>query len=167
MADITFEVNNGYFIYKVGAIIIHENKVLMVNNENHPYFYTVGGSVNFGETSEEAVLREVYEETGINFEIDRLAYIHENYFVADFLDISNTPCYEIAFYFLMKHSDESKNIKCNSVGADGGAESLHWLSIADLSNYKLFPEFYKTELQNMRSEVGHFITKNGYTLCRT
>ena len=165
MTDITLEVNDGYFIYKVGAIIIHENKVLMVKNENHPYYYTVGGRVNFGETSEDAVLREVYEETGINFEIDRLAYIHENYFVADFLDIDNAPCHEIAFYFLMKRSDETKNIKCNSVWADGGVESLHWLPIADLSNYKLFPEFYKTELQNMRSEVGHFITKNECTLC--
>ena len=161
MADITLEVNNGYFIYKVGAIIIHENKVLMVKNENFEYYYTVGGRVHFGETSENAVLREVFEETGIELEIDRLAYVHENYFVADFLDIANAPCHELALYYLMKHSDDTENIKCNSIGADGGAESLHWLPVTELQNYKLFPEFYKTELQNLRNEVGHFITKQG------
>ena len=31
-----------------------------------------------GETSEEAVKREVYEETGIAYEIDHLAVIHES-----------------------------------------------------------------------------------------
>ena len=164
MSDITLEVGGGYFIYKVGAIIIHENKVLMVKNENHAYYYTVGGRANFGETSEDAVLREVYEETGIELEVDRLAYIHENYFTADFLEINNAPCHEIAFYYLMKHCDEVENIKCSSVGADGGTESLHWLPIADLAGYELFPEFYKTELHNIRNEVGHFITKDGHTL---
>nr|WP_246241199.1 NUDIX domain-containing protein [Anaerocolumna sedimenticola] len=31
------------------------------------------------ETSEEAVIREVYEETGVNFEIDRLVFIQERF----------------------------------------------------------------------------------------
>lgn len=33
-----------------------------------------------GETAEDAVVREVYEETGVRYEIDRLAVIHENFF---------------------------------------------------------------------------------------
>ena len=35
MADISLQVNNGLFIYKVGAIIIHDEKVLMVKKS--PY----------------------------------------------------------------------------------------------------------------------------------
>ena len=138
----------------------------MVKNENHSYYYTVGGRVSFGETSESAVLREVYEETGIEFKVDRLAFIHENYFVADFLNIDNVPCHEIAFYFLMKHSDEIKNTKCNSTGVGEGTESLHWLPTAGLLRCELFPEFYKTELQNLRNEISHFVTKDGCTLRR-
>jgi ADP-ribose pyrophosphatase YjhB (NUDIX family) len=166
MTDITLEVGNGYFIHKVGAIIIHDNNVLMVKNENHSCFYAVGGRVNFGETSEIAVLREVYEETGINFEIDRLAYVHENYFIADFLDIDDAFCHELALYYLMKQSCKAKYVECASVGADGGTESLHWLPITDLSSYELFPEFYKTELLNLRYEIGHFITRDDKTLRR-
>ena len=63
----------------------------------------------------------------------------------------------------MKPSDEIECIKCTSLGADGGAESLHWLPIAELSNYDLFPDFYKTELPNFKNEVGHFITMEGRT----
>jgi len=163
MSDITLKVDGGYFIYKVGAVIINDNHVLMVKNDNHTYYYPVGGRVNFGETSEEAVLREVYEETNINFQIDRLAFVHENYFIADFLEIDKAPCHEIALYYMMKQSDEVSNIVCNSVGADGGAESLHWLPIAGLDDYMVFPGFYKTSLRKLNDKVEHFITKDGKT----
>ena len=164
MMDITFKIDDGYFLHKAGAIIICNNKLLMVKNENFPYYYTVGGRVNFGETSEEAVLREVFEETGIMMEIDRLAFIHENYFVGSIFDAKDEPFHEVAFYYLMKQSDEVKSIKCTSLGADGGAESLHWLPLAELSNYNLFPDFYKTELLSLQKEVGHFITMKGRTI---
>ncbi|QHQ63847.1 NUDIX domain-containing protein [Anaerocolumna sedimenticola] len=45
----------------------------------NPCYYTVGGAVKIKETSEEAVIREVYEETGVNFEIDRLVFIQERF----------------------------------------------------------------------------------------
>ncbi|MDF2557691.1 MAG: hydrolase [Bacillales bacterium] len=54
--------------------------VLMASNEDTEYYYSVGGGVHMGETSEDAIIREVYEETGIKYEIDRLAFIHENFF---------------------------------------------------------------------------------------
>lgn len=34
-----------------------------------------------GETAEDAVKREVLEETGVAYEADRLAFIHENFFL--------------------------------------------------------------------------------------
>lgn len=33
-----------------------------------------------GETAEDAVRREVREETGVDYEIERLAVVHENFF---------------------------------------------------------------------------------------
>ena len=161
MVDITLEAGDGYFCYTVRAIIINENRVLMVKNDNYPYYYCVGGRVKFGETTEEAALREVREETGIEFEIDRLAFIYENFFEADFLD--NKPFHEVSLFFLMKANADIENIYCNSVGADGGKESLHWLPIEELSSYHMFPEFFKTELKALKNEVGRFVTKNGNT----
>lgn len=35
------------------------------------------------EKAEDTVVREVFEETGIHYEIDRLAVIHENFWDAD------------------------------------------------------------------------------------
>jgi len=163
MSDLTFKMDNGYFTYKAGAIIIHENSVLMVKNENFPYFYTVGGRVNFGETSHDAVIREVLEETGVAMEIDRLAFIYENFFTASVFSATNGKFHEVGFYYLMKTCDKIKDIKCTSMGDDGGAETLHWLPIAELESYDLFPEFYKTQLLNIKDETVHFITRDGRT----
>jgi len=162
MTDITLKVEDGYFIYGVSAIILHNNNVLMAKNDNYPYYYPIGGRVSFGETSENAVLREVHEETGVDFEIDRLAFIHENFFVGSFM--GNKPCHEIRLFYLMKPHNDVENIKCSNVDVNGEKESLHWLPIDKLSEYHLFPEFFKSELRCLKNEVGHFITKGGNTV---
>ena len=162
MSDILFKSNNMNFSYRVGAVIIHNNNVLMVKNENYPYYYSVGGGVQFGETSEDAVLREVWEETSVNLEIDRLAFIHENIFIAGFMD--DIPFYELRLFYLMKTNEDIENILCNSSGLDGGRETLHWLPVDRLSEYPAFPEFYKSELHDLSNKVKHFITKNDITV---
>lgn len=43
--DITFPTKDGVFNMRVGAIILHDDKVLMVKNNRDPYYYSVGGRV--------------------------------------------------------------------------------------------------------------------------
>jgi mutator protein MutT len=64
----------------VGALIIHENKVLLARRAKHPFkreWSVPGGAVEVGETVEEAVRREVREETGIEVEITAVAGIYD------------------------------------------------------------------------------------------
>lgn len=68
------------FRYRAATIIVEENCVLFARNDEDDY-YSVGGAVHMGETSEEAVKREVLEETGVNYEVDHLAVMHENFFI--------------------------------------------------------------------------------------
>ena len=46
----------------------------MMENDKDPFLYSVGGRVKFGETAQEAIVREVLEETGTQMEIDRLGF---------------------------------------------------------------------------------------------
>ena len=78
--DCCFTKGNNYFRYRAGAIIVENGCVLFAGNELEDYFYSIGGGVHHGETAEDAVKREVMEETGVPYEIDRLAVIHENFF---------------------------------------------------------------------------------------
>lgn len=76
-----------------------------------------------GETAEEAIVREVYEETGIHYEVDKLAFIHENFFLGDG-SLEGKECHEIAFYFLMK-SRGTKELNSNSYNTEGIRENMY------------------------------------------
>ena len=62
------------------AIIIENGKILVMfrNKEGSKYFTLVGGRLNEGETTEQALIREIKEETGLNITSSRLVYIEEH-----------------------------------------------------------------------------------------
>ena len=70
-----FQKERKWFRYRAAAIIVEDGCVLFAGNENEDYFYSIGGAVHMGETSEAAVKREVYEETGVEYEIDHLCLV--------------------------------------------------------------------------------------------
>jgi len=52
----------------VGAVLIHEGKVLLIRRGKEPLrgrWVVPGGTVELGETLEEALVREIQEETGL------------------------------------------------------------------------------------------------------
>lgn len=58
--DMTVPCEDGLINIRVGAIIMKDGQMLMVGNKIRPeYLYSVGGRIKFGETVEEAVIREV------------------------------------------------------------------------------------------------------------
>ena len=153
--DCGFTKGNGWFRYKATAIIIENGSVLFAKNDRDDYYYPVGGGVQIGEKAEEAVVREVYEETGIHYEIDRLAFIHENFF--DGLGtLEGLKCHEISFYFLMK-SRGSKELDSNSY-TQGVREYMHWLPIDKLKDYVAYPSFFADKLLNLSNTVEHIVT---------
>lgn len=152
--DLTLPVGEGYLNVRVGAIIKKNDKFLMVGNDNIDYLYSVGGRVSFGETAEQAVVREVFEETGAHLEIDRLGFIHENYFISDIGYTTGKEIYEIAFYFYMKVPEEFDPV-CESYALDDSKEHLFWVT-ADMGG-KMFPEFFRTELDHPSQQVKHIV----------
>ena len=69
--DMSVPCEDGMINLRVGAIIMRGGSFLMVGNNIRPqYLYSVGGRIKFGETAEEAVIREVFEETGYKLEIE-------------------------------------------------------------------------------------------------
>lgn len=152
--DICIPCDNGIVNIRVGAIIMKDGKLLMVGNERSNYLYSVGGRIKFGETAEEAVVREVMEETGVRMEIDRLGFVHENYFYGDAPSNRGKLIYEISFYFYMKVPDDFMPIS-ESFTDDGSEKFLRWVSLDE--DIIMYPEFFKTELKDPTDTVKHFI----------
>lgn len=136
--DCYCKIDDKTFRYRASGIIIENNCVLLARNNYLPYLYSVGGGVHIDETAEDAVVREVYEETGVHYEIDRLAYISERFHKNE---------HRLSFYFLMKQrGTQDLNISRET-------EQMVWVPLAELSQHEISPAWYKTELQNISRNV--------------
>lgn len=157
--DVCFEtLDKKRFRLRAAAIIIEDNHVLFATNDSENYYYSIGGGIEIGETTEQAVLREVYEETGIQYEIDRLAFVQENFFKRNDGMLKGLECHEITFYFLMK-SRGTKALNSHSKTANNTIEErMEWLPIDKLDKFTAYPEFFREKLKDLKPYVEHITT---------
>ena len=151
-----FTDGNKWFRYRAAAIIVEDGCILLAGNEKEDYYYSIGGAVHMGETAEEAVIRETFEETGIHYEVDHLAVIHENFFNETGGSLKGLECHEVALYFVMKPRG-STELHSNSYTM-GVKEMMHWIPIADLGKHKAFPTFMKEYLLSKHNGIEHIVT---------
>lgn len=155
--DCGFTKGDHWFRYRAAAIIVENDCVLLAGNDVDDYFYSVGGGVHMSETAEDAVVREVFEETGVHYEVDRLVFIHENFFGGSG-SLPGLHCHEVAFYFLMKPRG-TQELDSHSTTSGGIPEHMHWIPIAELGKYKHFPTFLDEKLKNMGPGIEHIVTR--------
>ena len=129
----------------------------MAENDRFDHLYSEGGRIKIGETAEEAVVREEIEETGRKMEVDRLGFVHENFFYGDYGKKEDKLIYEISFFFYMNVPTDFEPV-CDSFTEDGDKERLVWIRADHQKKY--YPEFFKTELANPSKDVKHYVTKN-------
>lgn len=153
--DMSVGCGEGFLNIRVGAIIFQDGKILMVTNDRVDYYYSIGGRIKMGETAQEAIVREVYEETGYIMSVDRLGFIHENYFYGDAKSNKDKLIYEISFYFIMNVPKDFYPIT-QSTTEDHDQETYFWTDLK--TSAKLYPEFFKThDLVNSQSVI-HLVT---------
>lgn len=157
--DVTLPCGDGFVSIRVGAIIMRDGRFLMVGKDRADYFYSVGGRIQFGETAEEAVIREVMEETGVKMEVDRLGFIHENYFRGDAPKNYGKLIYEISYFFYMKVPDDFALLSDDFAESES-TEHLTWATVDDKK--KFYPEFFREELRHPEQSLKHFVTDGRY-----
>lgn len=148
--DMCVPCGEGLINLRVGAIIQRNGELLMTGNTRDAYLYSVGGRIKMGETAQEAVVREVLEETGVRMEVDRLVFVHENYFQIDLAPNAGKPVYELCFYYLMQVPADFEPI-CESRTEDGMTEFLRW--VRPDTPIRIYPEFFRTELEHLGPNV--------------
>ncbi len=62
---------------RVAGILVRDNKLLLISHKKNEevYWLLPGGGVDFGESLDEALIREFSEELNISIEVKKLAFI--------------------------------------------------------------------------------------------
>ncbi|MEL4357562.1 MULTISPECIES: NUDIX hydrolase [unclassified Luteococcus] len=159
--DCAFDDDGRWFRYRAAAIILHDGCVLMARNHRDDYLYSVGGGVHHGETAQDAVRREVLEETGVPLEVERLAFIHENFFTdSSSQSLSGKTCHELTFYYLMRYDTRLTAIEHQSTTLDGVREWMEWVPLAGFGETRVaYPTFFATELARIGNAPKVIVTR--------
>ena len=149
--DISYRTDGGKFNYRVCAIMISNGRILSMRDERSPYFYLPGGRVALGETAEEAVLREVWEELGIKPEIVRPLWLNQAFFTED---VDHLRYHELCIYYLMDISHTRLLSKGEKFTRHEGKHThdFEWLEFDRLKNEYFYPLFLKEDIFHLPEE---------------
>lgn len=158
--DVSFQTtDNKRFRLRAAAIFVENNRALFATNEAKDYYYPIGGAVELGESTEQAVIREVLEETGIRARIDRLVFVQENFFIRDDGTAKGLNCHEITFFFLMKPIEKSNLSGHSFISNNTFVEHTEWIPIDKLESYNIYPTYLKRKLKDLKPYPEHIIVK--------
>lgn len=148
MEDVVIKTDKQKFNFRVAVIPYNNNnQVLLQRVKNEEYLSLIGGRVKLGETTANALLREVQEELGIliNQKNLDLVYVCENFFKINGKDI-----HELLFIYkyALNSNMSYKVIDKENVKAE-------WFKIEDLKNLNIKPAIIKNF--NISEELQHLI----------
>ncbi len=145
--DISFQTANGKFNDRVCGMIISNGKILAMHDQRSPYYYLPGGRVQIGETCEEAVVRELREELGIEASIIRPLWLNQAFFTED---VDHLRYHELCLYFLMDISGTdllSRGDQFACTDAENGKMlRFEWLPFERLKDEYFYPLFLKEKI---------------------
>ena len=150
--DITFDTEEGRFNYRVSAVLLDGERILAMHDERSPYFYLPGGRVRMGERAEDAVLREVREELGIETRILRPLWLSQSFFTED---VARADYHELCLYFLLDVSGTDLLARGDRFR---GPERRHvhdfaWLPFQRLKDEYFYPLFLKTDIYHLPEQL--------------
>ena len=142
--DFRTKIGSTVFGVRATALIVEEGKLLVVEDEDG--FYTIGGAIQVGERTEEAVIREVKEELGVKAQARQLAFVVENRF-----EQAGVHFHNIEFHYLVDLLEDAPL----TMQEDERQLPCRWIALNQLHTVPLKPGFLKTVLPEWDGQLRH------------
>lgn len=159
MKDIKIKDENRKFRLRVSGMIIKNNKLLVHETQKSNGYCLPGGHVEVGESTKQAILREMKEELKINVKITNLFCINENIY-----DTGETTSQEINYYYKLENLDFLPDESFSVKEIDKGIEKEHkfaWIDINDLCDKNFKPDHMaKIIMKNLESKDNVILSDN-------
>lgn len=139
------------FTLRAAALIIRDERLLVVHNERLNCFYTVGGGVHPMEETAAAAEREMWEETGLSLRAQRLAFVQERFYAHD-----GRAHHEVVFFYRMEGDASAVT---DGRQTDRSDERLCWLPVERLEEYPLLPPCLAALMKEDAPEIRHIISR--------
>lgn len=163
--DIKIKSDEGNFKYRANAVIIKDNKVLLVKMNKSEFFCCMGGHIHLLEDSMNAVEREAKEETGFDVKVEKLLMIVENFFT----NADGKNMHELGYFYQVQpiNIPEEKQKDFKLVENDEGKlveMDFRWFDLDKLNDVNIKPDFLKEKLSKINMEFEHIIFKKDLKL---
>jgi len=155
--DWLFTRDNKIHSFRSSGVLIQNGKILIQRGVHDTVYALPGGHVAFDETSAETIVREYKEETSADIAAGRLIWVDESFWTW-----GDKKAHTICFYHLLS----IKN--ANTMPLDGEFKSLKdndnelflkWISLSELPNTDIVPDFIKEKAANISSGIEHFVNR--------
>ena len=139
--DVKIKNDTMNFHYCTRAIIEQDEKVLIICVNDEGFYHLPGGHVEIGETSENALLREIKEEVGFEIVIKKIVAVNE-----EFYNNKDSAHHSLTFYYLANPKNKVKtedSIRMEQGRTKMFKNELRWVTRDELINIDLRTDLIK------------------------
>lgn len=146
--DLTIKLADGYFNYRVAAVIIHDDRLLVMHNKDCNSYYLPGGRVKFNESSQDALKRELKEELLIDISTLRPLWLNEQFFIEEEL---NEKFHELCLYYFVdiNNTDFKDFDKVFIKKENNRVNYFEWIPFDKLGEQIVYPLFIKDRIHSL------------------
>ena len=154
--DVKIKCDEGNFKMRVAGCIIKDGKLLTVKICDNTFYCLPGGHVHLGESSLDAIKREINEEVRQDCKSAKLLSVIENFFK----NMKGNIVHEVCYYYDVEVGEMETKDYTYIENDDGELKNLEfkWVKLEDLPKIDFRPKALGSKLANKNFNFEHMIT---------